>query len=196
MIGARERHFTALLIVAALTSGCGLPAHRLTRLDRKTVPFGLLQTAPPTAPPQGRGPHASVYFVANGRLVAVSRLVVGQIQQAAARALIAGPTAAESARGLSSDVPAQTRLTSLDLTGSVATVDLSDEFGAVGGSDQVLAVAQFVYTLTASHYIDSVRFAINGKFIEVPDASGSLSSQPRSRKDYRSLAPRGSIVTG
>jgi spore germination protein GerM len=73
--------------------------------------------------------------------------------------------------------------------GNVATVDVSSEFGTVGGSDQVLAVAQIVYTLTSSRYIDSVRFAINGNPTEVPDGSGSLSGTPRTRKDYPRLAP-------
>jgi spore germination protein GerM len=90
---------------------------------------------------------------------------------------------------LTSDVPSGTRLISLDLSGPVATVDLSSPLGTVGGSDQVLAVAQIVYTLTASRYIDSVRFAINGKAIEVPDSSGSLAKTPRGRADYRRLAP-------
>ena len=118
------------------------------------------------------------------------RRVVGEnVPAEAVRALIVGPTSAESARGLATDVPTQTRLVSLDVAGSVATVDLSGEFVNLWGFDQVLAVAQFVYTLTASRYIDAVRFAIDGKHIEVPDASGSLSARPRDRNDYKPLAP-------
>lgn len=191
MMRSRGRLVAALAVAALTATGCGLPAHQVTRLDPDSVPFGLLNTAPPSVPAQGRGPQATVYLVDGGRLVTVARRVVGEnVPAEAARALMEGPTTAESARGLTTDVPTPTHLISLDLTGSVATVDLSSEFGDLGGSDQVLAVAQFVYTLTASPYIDAVRFAIDGKPIEVPDASGSLSAQPRTRSDYRTLAPR------
>jgi spore germination protein GerM len=187
----RARRVLAAAVAVPVLAGCGLPSHNVTRLSPDSVPFGLMSPAVPTATQQAQGPRTYVYFVSGNRLATVPRHVIGaNVPAEAARALIEGPTPNESAEGLSSDVPAQTRLVSLDLTGSVATVDLSSEFGNLGGSDQVLAVAQFVYTLTASPYINSVRFAIDGKRIEVPDASGSLSGTPRTRDDYRSLAPK------
>jgi spore germination protein GerM len=184
----------AAIAATALAAGCGLPTSgHIERMDPRTVPFGLLRTAPPGTPaPAARGPATDLYFVQGDRLVTAARRVVGDnIPAEAVRLLLDGPTTTEAARGLTSDVPAQTRLISLDLSGSVATVDLSSEFGTVGGSDQVLAVAQIVYTLTASRYIDSIRFAINGKLTEVPDGSGSLASAPRTRQDYPRLAPAG-----
>jgi spore germination protein GerM len=174
--------------------GCGLPASgHVDRMDPATVPFHLLATAPPGTPePPARGPATFVYFVRQDRLATTPRRVFGEnVPAEALRLLLDGPSAQEATRGLTSDVPGQTRLVSLDLSGPVATVDLSPEFGTVGGSEQVLAVAQIVYTLTASRFIDTVRFAINGKPIEVPDGSGSLASAPRSRDDYRQLAPTG-----
>jgi hypothetical protein len=182
----------ALASAVMAVTGCGLPASgHVVRVDPHGVPFGLLATAPTgSATPPPRGPVTDVYFVQGDRLATTPRRVVGEnIPAEAVRLLITGPTPAESQRGVTSDVPTQTRLISLDLNGPVATVDLSSEFGTVGGSDQVLAVAQIVYTLTASRYIDSVRFAINGKLSEVPDGSGSLSIAPRSRADYPKLAP-------
>lgn len=188
---AHGRPLTMLALTAVVATACGLPAREVTRLDPTTVPFGLLQTSPPSASPQAQGPQAVVYFVADGRLATAGRTVVGNnVAAEAARALMAGPTAAESARGLSTDLPPQARVVSLDVTGPVATVDMSSEFGDVGGSEQVLAVAQLVYTLTApGNGISAVRFAISGRPIEVPDASGSLSAAPRTRSDYRPLAP-------
>lgn len=177
---------------AAVLGGCGVPSSGgLQRIDPSTVPFGLLATAPPgSAEPRLRGPTTKVYLVRNERLATTARHVVGEAKAAEAlRDLFVGPTTQETARGLTSDVPAQTRLISLDLNGPVATVDLSSEFATASGSEQVLAVAQIVYTLTASQFIDAVRFAINGKPIEVPDGSGSLSDQPRQRSDYTALAP-------
>lgn len=182
-----------LAVVAAVgVTGCGVPASgHLQRIDPKTVPFDLLATAPPgTEAPQSRGPAVDIFFVRNDRLVTAKRHIVAQVASAAAlRSLFVGPTPTEAARGLTTDVPAQTRLISLDLTGPIATVDLSSEFSAVGGSEQVLAVAQIVYTLTASPQISSVQFAIDGKTIEVPDGSGSLADAPRRRGDYPDVAP-------
>jgi spore germination protein GerM len=185
----RASRLAALLAVLALAAGgCGLPGPGgVDRVERESVPFGLLETTPPGAPTaRPRGPVAQVYFVRDQRLVAIARRVVGDNGPSeAVRMLLQGPTAEEAAVGVTSDVPARTRLISLDLSGRVATVDLTADFGTVGGSEQVLAVAQLVYTLTGSRFIDSVRFAINGKPTEVPNGSGSLSSVPRTRHDYR-----------
>lgn len=188
-----RRAVVATVLVAAAT-GCGLPGDRVEHIDKGSVPFGLLDTASPlTASPEPRGPHTSVYFVSQGRLdVAFRRVIGANVPAEALRLLLDGPTSDESAQGLATDVPTQTRLVSLDLAGRVATVDLSAEFGTVGGSDQVLAVAQIVYTLTESRYIDAVRFSINGRPVEVPDDSGSLSSVPRMRRDYRTVGPAAS----
>ncbi|HET7309857.1 MAG TPA: GerMN domain-containing protein [Mycobacteriales bacterium] len=188
------RRLVAASTVVVSAGGCGLPASgHIVRVDPTTVPFGLLHTAEPGTPgPQAVGPRTSVFFVRSDRLSVGPRRVVGDnVPAEAVRLLLDGPSPAEAARGLTTDVPAGTRLVSLDLSGPVATVDLSSEFGTLGGSEQVLAVAQIVYTLTASRYIDSVRFAINGKPTEVPDGSGSLADTPRTRHDYAQLAPRG-----
>lgn len=189
-----RRFALPLLALACAAAGCGLPSsNHVDHVDRRSVPFGLLDTSPPGAPAQEpRGPEAQVYFVREQGLVAVSRRVVGEnVPAEAVRLLLEGPTADEALIGLTSDVPARTRLISLDLSDHVVTVDLTSDFGAVGGSDQVLAVAQLVYTLTASRFIDAVRFAIDGKPTEVPDGSGSLSGAPRTRHDYRGLASAG-----
>lgn len=189
----RRRWCGGVLLVAmvATAAGCGVPGgEHLQRVDPATVPFHLLATAPPgTTTPPSQGPATNVFFVRDDHLATAQRHVVGEAVAAdALRAMFLGPTPQEAARGMTSDVPAQTRLISLDLKGSVATVDLSSQFSSVGGSEQVLAVAQIVYTLTASKYIDSVRFSINGKVIEVPDGTGSLSDAPHHRNDYKSLA--------
>lgn len=182
----------AILLLTAV--GCGVPVSgHVERMDPRTVPFHLLSTSAPTsAAPQAHGPATSIYFIAGDRLSIVQRRVVGEnVPAEAVRLLLVGPDGQEASAGLTTDIPAQTRLISLDLTGPVATVDLSSEFGTLGGSEQVAAVAQIVYTLTGSRYIDSVRFAINGDLTEVPDGSGSLANAPRSRRDYPHLAPSG-----
>lgn len=182
----------AALLVLCLCAACGLPpAGHSETIDKSDVPFGLLDPPPSeTAPPRPLGPATLLYFVRDDRLATALRRVVDDHDPAeVVRLLLAGPTRQEVARKLTSDVPEGTRLISLDVSGDVATVDLSEEFGTAGGSEQVLAVAQIVYTLTASDRIDAVRFAIDGKVIEVPDGSGSLAKAPRSRADYPQVAP-------
>ncbi|HVT64240.1 MAG TPA: GerMN domain-containing protein [Mycobacteriales bacterium] len=184
-----------LPVVAALAAtSCGVPGPGHAHLiDRSTVPYGLLDSRPLTPSPPRSGPTAPIYLVDGDRLVARSRRITGlNVPAEALRSLLVGLTPAESADGLVSDVPAQTRLYSLDLEGSVATVDLSATFGAAGGSQQVLAVAQIVYTVTASRYIKAVRFSLAGRPIEVPNGSGSLAPGARSRADFPDQGPAGS----
>lgn len=185
------------LLIAALAlalAACGLPrASSPEQIDPASVPYGLLKSPSGAPATPGVGPPTTVYLVSGDRLVAVHRRVTGlNVPAEGLRALLEGPTSSESATGVVSDIPSQTRLISLDLNGAVAAVDLSDDFGAAGGSQQVLAVAQIVYTLTASKYIDAVTFSLAGKPVEVPDGSGSLSTAPRTRADYKKVAPPGS----
>jgi spore germination protein GerM len=86
-------------------------------------------------------------------LVAVSRQVTvrgpGAMLAAALEALLAGPTAEERARGLSTEIPAGTRLLGVRVREGLATVDLSEAVGSGGGSHSMRArLWQIVYTAT------------------------------------------------
>jgi spore germination protein GerM len=109
------------------------------------------------------------------------------LPELAVRELLLGPTPADIRAGDMTAIPSQTRLISLDVTGTVAAVDLSSEFASSGGSDQILSVAQIVMTLTGTPQITSVRFDIQGREVEAPDGRGSLSNAPRTAADYRNL---------
>lgn len=180
------RRAAAALAFAVVLTGCGLPSDNGPEIiDPSAVPGDLLATDGASPAPSEQGLATTVFFVRDGRLAGRPRRVISDnVAAAAVRALLLGPSPKETATGIATAVPSNTRLISLDLTGSVASVDLSDEFGTVGGSQQVLAVAQIVYTLTASRSIGQVRFAIEGRPVEVPDGSGSLSTAPRTRADY------------
>lgn len=184
------RRAVAAVLTAALLAGCGLPSQGVERIDPRTVPFDLLATASPTASPQPLGPMATIYLVARNRLRPVPRQLPGVDPPAeAVKAVLDGPSAQEAAQGIGTDVPARARLVSLKTAGSVATVELSAEFGTVSGTEQVLAVAEIVYTLTEFPQVRAVAFVLQGQQVEVPDASGSLSAAPRTRADYAALAP-------
>jgi hypothetical protein len=182
----------ALLVAAAALAGCAPGTGRVHHVPDSDVPFGLMSpthTGTGSTPP--RGPLARIYLLRGDRLAPVSRRVVGaNLPAEAVRELLKGPDPADIARGVSTAVPANTHLLSLDVAGGTATVDLSTEFGALGGDLQTEAVAQIVYTITDSRFVRAVRFAINGKPIEVPDGTGSLSATAMQRSNYPTLAPR------
>lgn len=191
MTGRRVAAWPMVLAAVLLVAGCS-PAGPggVQHVDPKDVPFGLLSTGP-TSSVEAPGPRAAIYLVRDDHLVRASASVASSNQPAdAVRVLLTGPSAGQAAAGLSTSIPKETRLISLDVSGTVGTIDLNGAFGDLGGGQQILAVAQLVYTLTTSPAITAVRFAIEGRLTDVPDGSGSLASSPRTRSDYRQLAGR------
>jgi hypothetical protein len=80
--------------------------------------------------------------------------------------MLAGPSAAEYAAGLRSQIPAGTALRGLNIAAGTATVDLSSSFGAAASpSTTRLRMAQVVYTLTQFPTVTRVRFEINGQAV-------------------------------
>lgn len=181
----------ALVALFATATGCGVPmSGSPERIAPSSVPYGLLAPSSTAAPLADTGRAVPIFLVTGDRLVAVVRHVTGSnVPARTLSTLLLGPTPPEIARGYRSAIPSQTRLISLDVNGRVATVDLTSAFGSLGGSDQVLAVAQIVFTLTASPRIRAVQFAIGDRTVEVPDGRGSLDTAPRTREDYRPQAP-------
>lgn len=179
-------------LAATLLAGCGVPVGGPpTRIDPTTVPFDLLAPSGTAAPEAEAGRAISIYLVDGDRLVPATRHVTGtNVPARSLGVLFLGPTTAEAAQGYRTAIPSLTRLISLDVSDRVATVDLTKQFGSLGGSDQVLAVAQIVFTLTASPRIRAVTFAIGDTPIAVPDGSGSLDTTARTRDDYPQQAPR------
>jgi hypothetical protein len=144
----------------------------------------------------------SVYFMLgdNGseaapgpRLVPVARTLDATTPATSAlRKLIAGPTAdeASSVPGISSAVPAGTRLLSISISAGIATVDLSHEFVSGGGTLSMTArLAQVVFTLTQFPTVDGVRFRIDGVPTTVFGGEGIIIDDPATRDDFEGLMP-------
>jgi hypothetical protein len=109
---------------------------------------------------------------------------------AAVRALLAGPSPAEQKAGLSSAVPAGTRLLGLSIDGGVASVDLSEEFDSGGGSLSMTArVAQVVYTLTRFPTVRAVEFLMAGEPVEALGGEGVVLDGPQRRAQWRDFEP-------
>jgi len=66
-------------------------------------------------------------------------------------------------------------------------VDLTDDFAALAGQDQLLAIAQLALSLTGQAGVGRVAFTLGGDRIEVPRGDGSLTSGSVSRDAYLTL---------
>ena len=179
----------ALALVVAVAS-CGVSAEpKANRIENKDVPFGLLDDAKTTTTAVAAGRTTGVYLLTKSRLVAVDRTVPTDASLAdLLQQVVAGPTEVEQSLGITTAVPAGT-LASVDVKRGTAKVDLRAAFGDIRSREQLLALAQVVYTLTGQPGIGGVNFSVEGKSIKVPLADGTLSDDPLSRDDFKGLAP-------
>jgi spore germination protein GerM len=174
--------------VAAIS--CGIPQDR----DPDVVPGGAIgpalgptPTAAATAP---AGEGLTVFFVRTGQLVPAGRTAARADVHAALQSLLNGPGEQELAAGLRTAItgPADVRLVRIE--GATAHVDLAAPFVAIGGQEQILALAQVVLTATSVTGITDVRFTLEGQPVDVPRGDGTLSSGPLTTLDYASLRDR------
>ena len=109
---------------------------------------------------------------------------------AAMNALLAGPTADETAaRAITSGVPVGSRLLGLSIEDGIATVDLSSEFESGGGSASVfIRLGQVVYTLTQFPTVQSVIFEIEGRPVTVFSSEGIVLDGPVGRERLTTIA--------
>jgi germination protein M len=155
----------------------------------------LASPSPTTAPTVTASPMTtlSLYFLRDGKLGVAERRVPLTTKPAAAamKALLAGPTAAEQAAGLTSDVPRGARLLSLSIDGTTARVDLSGRFVAGAGLSLQERVAQVVYTLTRFPTVKAVAFTLAGGLVEIaPDSDlGPILDAEQTRADWREFEP-------
>jgi hypothetical protein len=133
-----------------------------------------------------------VWFARDNGLVAVRRVHAPTqlVATAAIDALLDGPTAAERSAGLSSAVPAGTRLLGIAIRDGLATVDLTSEYQAGGGAlSMQTRLGQVVYTLTQFPTVQKVRFRLDGSPVNVFSSEGIVLDHPVGRGDYSDLLP-------
>lgn len=184
------QRLAALVAVALALAGCAIaPDSSPVSLPRKDVPFGLLRPTPLASDSsQPQRSVVEVWLVEHRRLVPLHTHgpLPGRPDQAI-RVLLGGLPESAAGLGLRSAIPDNTHLLSFDLLGSIAQLDLSAQFAQVRARDQILAVAQLVYTATVGGEANGVTFSVSGKPIEVPGPDGSLTPGPVTRTTYQSL---------
>lgn len=180
-------------LLAAVAMACGVPTDSGPRsLPAERVPFGLLDPSPTpsTTPVSPEGAVTlTVYLVSHERLAAVTRDVPPPVgPQQALGVLLAGVTPQEAANGLRTAIAPATEARPTAVAGGEVRVDLTRAFLSGGTKEQILAVAQIVYTVTALPGLDSVAFTLSGRSVEVPSADGKLRAGPLRRSDFASVA--------
>jgi germination protein M len=172
------------------------PAPSQSSPAASATPTASAATSPSPSP--GATTIVRVYFYLGGPLgseglVPILREVpkTPAIGTAAMNALLAGPTASESAgQVISTAVPAGSRLLGLVIENGVATVDLSSEYESGGGSMSIsVRLAQVVYTLTQFPTVQTVLFEIEGRPVTVFSSEGLILDGPVGRANYEELLP-------
>jgi hypothetical protein len=133
-----------------------------------------------------------VYFVQESLQAKVVLRSVSStaVQTETIRALLEGPTDAEQAQGLWTAIPADTLLLGIDISGGVATIDLSREFENGGGITSILSrLAQVVYTITQFPDVDAVAFQLDGEPVTGFSGEGVVLDTPVTRSDYAVVLP-------
>ncbi|MDI6771564.1 MAG: GerMN domain-containing protein [bacterium] len=134
--------------------------------------------------------RVTVFFVGTadgaGTMVPVQRTVQGrgaqELLRGAFEALLAGPTAQERAKGLTTEIPAGTRLRDLSVREGVVTVDLSEAVGSGGGSSSMQGrLWQIVYTGTVLPAARQVRLIIEGEERQALGGEGLMIDRPIAR---------------
>lgn len=130
----------------------------------------------------------SVYLVRDDHLVHATRdLPFPAEPDEILVSLFEGLTAPEERADLRTSIPPGTRILGMVREGEVLRLDLSRDFAAVGGEEEILAVAQIVLTATSIDGLELVAFQLDGVPTDVPVASGALSVEPVGSEDYLEL---------
>lgn len=190
------RALVAVALGTVLLAGCGgttpAPASSPTLTPSGTVTPSASSTPSPTTPSVTL--HSlRVYFLRGEKVVSVHRAVPvtdSAVASAAMTALLAGPSDAERAAGVCSEIPAGTALLGVSINDGVALVDLSSAYGSGGGSLSMTArLMQVVFTLTQFPTVTGVRFALDGAPTTVLGGEGVLIDSPATRAQYDSFLP-------
>jgi hypothetical protein len=146
---------------------------------------------PATTAPASTTTEVSLWFIRGETLESVKRAVprVPGIGAEAVKALLNGPTTAETRSGLQTAVPRDTRFLGLVIDADgIAKVDLSRSFEAGGGSlSMTLRLAQVTCTLNQFPTVKGVRFALAGELVSVFSGDGIVIDRPVTCDSYRQV---------
>ena len=194
----------AVVLVLAGLGACGLPQDQSARpVDPKQVPYGLLQSGPPTASEDsqlrstGRVGQQAQLFLLDGddRLLGVpagvGKPLTTSARLAALFALLQrGPDDNQRSQGLSTAWSPGVRIQLRDFTDGLVQVEVAAGLKDPSADQLLLAIGQLVLTATSLREVRAVQLVRDGAPLEVPLPGGALTSAPLSRQDYAPLLRR------
>ncbi len=185
-------------VLAIVATACGsdgatdagpVPGRPETTVTTTDTPATAPGTTPATTA-AGTTQH-SVWLARGEKLEPVTRTVpsVPRIGAEAVKALLAGPTAAETREGFTTAVPKETRFLDLVIDGAgIAKVDLSRDFESGGGTlGLTLRLGQVACTVGQFPTVKGVRFALNGELVNVFSGNGIVIDKPVTCDSYREV---------
>jgi spore germination protein GerM len=134
-----------------------------------------------------KAPAVQVYFFKADKPFAVSRAITPDRAplETAINELLKGPTEAEKADGISTQLPAGIRARAIRADRAIAIVDFNGKLEAYGGGSNRVEgmVAQIVYTATAVPGINQAWIWLNGEKEVVLGGEGLVLDRPLGRSD-------------
>lgn len=192
----RPRIATLVAGVVALVgaAGCSVPVDSGPKtLRAASIPETLRSPSSTTSTsvPSGESEEVTVYYIQGDRLAPVKRRVSPPVTvEKVLQKLFAGPTTAEAVGGMRSAISPDTDILGAPIEARIATVNVSKNFAFGLPTDQIMAVAQVVFTAVEIPGVTGVLFAENGRRQEVPQGDGSSTSAPLGRASYPQVTPR------
>lgn len=185
----------ATLALALAVAGCSAPVDSGPKtLRAASIPEELRSTSSTTSTtvPTGESEEVTVYYIGkDDRLVPVKRRVAPPVTvEKVLEKLFAAPTPAEGVAGLTSAIDPDTQILGAPIEARIATVNVSKNFAFGRPIDQILAIAQVVFTAVEIEGVAGVLFALDGQRLEVPSGDGSATSAPLSRAAFPNALPR------
>lgn len=183
------------LLAGLVLVSCGVPVERgPAPIGTAAMPSRMQHVSEPTAVRLTATPGRAIVrvgFVRDGRLVTLVRdASSGPRLRTLIRELLAGPTAVEQANRITSALPQGLILTVADVRGSRVVLELSGETDGRSATENVLAVAQIVLSVTAVPTVHEVTFSRGGRPAEALLPDGTLTIQPLTEADYAPLRAR------
>lgn len=176
------------MFAATVLGACGFPTqHRSSPVAEEEQPASLITV--PAADARPPLEDVVVWLVRDDHLVQATRRAPVPVDAAGAvAALSSGITDAELETGTRSAIPDPGMVVDATSGGGTASVELAPEFLDIPAGDQVLALAQIVYTLTDLRGVGRVRFTIGEDPVVVPLPNGDSTEDSVSRDDFADLA--------
>lgn len=163
----------ALALAGLVAAGCGVPIDSEPRAITRTTSPSTTQV-PTTVAGSTTTQEVSVYFLNGDRLERQTYQVEGEPTLSQAINFVLEPPAEGTPASLGTAVPPGTSLRGVDVTGQVATIDLSSAINDVSGAAQKEAFAQIVFTALAFENVEKVRFLVDGEAVDAPTDDGNL----------------------